>query len=106
LLLKRRMNCVYKTYPPYRTGDLVGVVSEQDEPILVKWLGIIDRTGARRISGAKEVALDFAGYQADLLSSSHWLGDNQFIVGCLIDEGALAVMDGSVPLVKIRRQPV
>lgn len=102
MILKRRVNCVFKPYPPYRDGNLVGIVTGPGEPELVKWLGIIDRKAARCVSGGQEVALDFVAFQADLLSQTHWFPEGQYMVGCLFEEGALAVMDGSNPLLKRR----
>ncbi len=103
MILKRRMNCINKSYPPFRNGDLVGVMSDRGEPDLVKWLGIIDRKAVRRIEGAQEVALDFIAFQPDLLSQTYWFPSDQSIVGCRIEDGALAVMDGPRPLLKRRR---
>ncbi len=100
MILKRRVNCVFKPYPPYRDGNLVGVVTGAGEPDLVKWLGIVDRKAARRVKGGKEVALDFVAFQADLLSKTYWFPQGQYMVGCQIEDGALAVMDGSKPLLK------
>lgn len=88
---------------PFRNGDLVGVLNGGDEPELVKWLGIIDRRAVRRIDGAQEVALDFIAFQADLLTQTYWFPKDQSMVGCRIEEGALAVMDGARPLLKRRR---
>jgi len=102
-MFSRRVNCINKSIPPYRTGDLVGILQGEDEPQLVKWLGIIDRNAARRIPGAKEVALDLISYQPTLLDHTDWIKPPRAIVGCLIDEGAMAVMDGQKPLVKTFR---
>jgi hypothetical protein len=67
---------------------------------MVKWLGVIDRRAARTIPGATEVMLDFAAFQLGLLDPVQWLAENTAIVGCLIDEGVMAVTDGKTPLIK------
>jgi hypothetical protein len=103
MILIKRVNCVNRGYPPFRNCDLVGVLNGGDEPELVKWLGIIDRRAVRRIDGAQEVALDFIAFQADLLTPTYWFPKDQSMVGCRIEEGALAVMDGARPLLKRRR---
>lgn len=101
MMLKRRYNCVYRDYPPFRNGELVGVLSCTDEPDLFPWMGLIDRHAARRITGAREVSLDFVAYQRHLLDKTHWLADGLYVVGCLIPgQGVLGVTDGAGPLLK------
>jgi len=100
MVLKRRFNCVHKEYPPYRTGDPVGILNGCEEPDLLPWLGIIDRHAARRIAGAQQVFLDFCAFQLTLLDRTHWLNGAQAVVGCRVEEGVLGVTDGKVPLLK------
>lgn len=100
MMLKRRFNAVYRDYPPYRTGDLVGVLANNAQPELEMWLGVIDRRVARQMPDAVEVFLDFEAYRLSLLDKTQWLGPNVAVVGCKISEGVLAVTDGKKPLVK------
>lgn len=99
--LKRRMNAVYRDYPPYRTGELVGVVTGNNEPDLRRWLGTIDRRAAKLMPSARQVALDFEAYRLSLLDKTVWLKPNVRVVGCLTPDGeVLAVTDGNKPLLK------
>ena len=103
MMFKRRVNAVFKDFPGYRTGDLVGIQSRHEEQVdenLKRWAGVVDRRIAKALPGARQVPLDFAAYRPEELSRTLWLSENEHVVGCVVEDWVVAVLDGSIPLIK------
>lgn len=99
MLFRRRYNCHFQNLPAWRDGNLVGVHAKSGI-YLVPWIGCVDRVVARRLPEAHEVPLDFKAWAPCPVSGYHWFNDGLYIVGCLTDLGALAVLKYNEPLFK------
>jgi hypothetical protein len=98
MYFKQRYNCYFRELGPHPDGVILEIAPDQ----FAKYQGCIDRSVARILPGAREIALDFAGWRLRELDAWQWLSDDRALVGCLIEQGVFAVLDHQRPLVKNR----
>lgn len=96
MYFKEYYNCYFRLVPPHADGTTIEVAPDH----FVPWLGTIDRRIARRLPGAKQVALKFAGWRVNETDAWCWLTGAQCVVGCWTEEGVMAVINGRAPLLK------
>jgi hypothetical protein len=99
MYFKQYHNCYFRELGPHPDG---GVMIEIAPGQFAKYQGCIDRSIARILPGAQQIALDFAGWRLRELDAWQWLSEDQALVGCLIEQGVLAVLDHQRPLIKKR----
>lgn len=96
MYFKQRYNCFFRELLGHRDGVVLEIAPDE----FSTWLGCIDRSVARTLPGAREIALDFSGWRLLQLDAWQWLDDDKAIVGCVIKEGVFAVLDYQRPLLK------
>lgn len=96
---RRRHNSTFSTLTDVSDGSYVGVLSNEGVD-LCRWLGVLDRGLARKVSEARSVLLDIAAWRHDLLGSYVWLDAHVYVVGIRTPEGAAAVMDSRKPMLR------
>lgn len=99
MLLRRKMNTVYRDSPSWRDGSMVGIYVDGDIE-MVSWLGTVERVIAARLPNARKVRLDFEGWRRDITDAIVWLNKGEFVVGVMLGDGVFAVTEYSRPLIK------
>lgn len=99
--LKTYINYRYFDLPPVRVQTSVPVLDDRNTSL--PWLGCIDRSAARRMQTAQQVALGIIGWRSSETESWNWVPDDCVVIGCEIDEGVFCVTNGRSPLTKRRR---
>lgn len=96
--LKTRLNYRKFDLPSWCTEDHVMLLDGSEQ--CLRWLGTIDRVGARALEGAIQAPLDISGWRRHPNEHWQWVPAGMAIVGCAIDRGVFAVLDGDTPLLK------
>lgn len=101
--LRARFNYAFRTYRQTR-GESIGVFLKNGHTVYKRWLGFIDIEEARRLQLQKvatPVRLAAEQY-ANEDFSVRWqdLRSDQFVQGCLVDEGVYGVTESTVRIVR------
>lgn len=102
LAISRRINAKHVAITDESSAETIGVMRKDGSFGYVKWLGFIDTFEAKNLLGARAVKLEVARIGVRKGLGNQWkdLSEGEYVMGCLISEGAYAVADVNLRTIK------